>query len=135
MSGFKKFLLRGNLIELAVAFVIGTAFAKVVTATVSDLITPIIAAFVKQPDFAQLYFTVNSSKFAYGDFLNNVVTFIIIALVVYFVIVVPFARMTSRLSKTNDPSTPMRDCPECLSSIPAAASRCLYCTAGVTPVE
>ena len=134
MSGFKKFLLRGNLIELAVAFVIGTAFAKVVTATVSDLITPIIAAFGKQPDFGQLYFTVNSSKFAYGDFLNNVVTFIIIAIVVYFVIVVPFARMTSRLSKTNDPSTPMRECPECLSSIRAAASRCLYCTAVVTPI-
>lgn len=135
MNGFKKFLLRGNLIDLAVAVVIGTAFARVVTATVSDLITPIIAAFVKQPDFSRLYFTINSSKFAYGDFLNNVVTFVIIAIVVYFVIVAPLARMTSRLSKTNDPSTPMRDCPECLSSIPAAASRCLYCTAVVAPAE
>ncbi len=135
MSGFKKFLLRGNLVDLAVAVVIGTAFAKVVTAVVADLITPTIGAFGKQPNFAQLFFSINTSKFAYGDLLNNLITFIVIALVVYFVVVAPVARMTGRLSKTNDPTTPMRECPECLSSIPTAASRCMYCTAVVAPSE
>ncbi len=133
MSGFKKFLLRGNLVDLAVAVVIGTAFAKVVTAVVSDLITPIIGAVGKEPDFAQLFFTINSSKFAYGDLLNNLITFIVIAGVVYFVIVTPVAKLTAKLSKANDPTTPMRECPECLSSIPTAASRCMYCTAVVAP--
>lgn len=135
MSGFKKFLMRGNLVDLAVAVVIGTAFAKVVTAVVADLVTPIIGAIGKEPDFAQLFFSINSSKFAYGDLLNNLITFIVIAAVVYFVIVAPVAKLTGRLSKTNDPTTPVRECPECLSSIPAAASRCMYCTAVVTPSE
>ena len=135
MSGFKKFLLRGNLIDLAVAFVIGAAFAKIVTALVADLITPIIGAFGKQPNFSQLYFTINKSKFAYGDFLNNLIAFVIIALVIYFVVVVPLSRMTTRMSKADDPSTPMRECPECLSAIPSAASRCMFCTAISTPTE
>ncbi len=135
MSGFKKFLLRGNLVDLAVAVVIGTAFAKVVTAVVADLVTPIIGAFGKKPDFAQLFFSINSSRFAYGDLINNLITFIVVAAVIYFVVIVPVAKMTGRLSKTNDPTTPMRECPECLSSIPVAASRCMYCTAVVTPSE
>jgi len=135
MSGFKKFLFRGNLIDLAVAFVIGAAFAKIVTALVADLITPIIGAFGKQPNFSQLYFTINKSKFAYGDFLNNLIAFVIIALVIYFVVVVPLSRMTTQMSKANDPSTPMRECPECLSAIPSAASRCMFCTAISTPTE
>ena len=135
MSGFKKFLFRGNLIDLAVAFVIGAAFAKIVTALVADLITPIIGAFGKQPNFSQLYFTINKSKFAYGDFLNNLIAFVIIALVIYFVVVVPLSRMTTKMSKANDPSTPMRECPECLSAIPSAASRCMFCTAISTPTE
>lgn len=135
MGGFRKFLFRGNLIDLAIAVVIGTAFTKVITATVTDLITPIIGAFGKQPNFAALFFTVNSSKFAYGDFLNNVLTFIIIAATIYFVIILPVTKMTSRLSKSKDPATPMRDCPECLSSIPAAASRCMYCTAASAPAQ
>ena len=133
MSGFKKFLFRGNLIDLAVAFVIGAAFGKVVTALVSDIITPIIAAFGGKPNFAQLYFTINSSKFAYGDFINNVITFIFVAAAIYFFVVVPVTKMSSRISKPGEPATPMRDCPECLSSIPAAASRCMYCTAAVAP--
>ena len=135
MSGFKKFLFRGNLIDLAVAFVIGAAFAKIVTALVADLITPIIGAFGKQPNFSQLYFTINKSKFAYGDFLNNLIAFVIIALVIYFVVVVPLSRMTTRMSKADDPSTPMRECPECLSAIPSAASRCMFCTAISTPTQ
>lgn len=133
MSGFKKFLFRGNLIDLAVAFVIGAAFGKVVTALVSDIITPIIAAFGGKPNFAQLYFTINSSKFAYGDFINNVITFIFVAAAIYFFVVVPVTKMSSRTSKPGEPATPMRDCPECLSSIPAAASRCMYCTAAIAP--
>ncbi len=135
MSGFKKFLLRGNLIDLAVAFVIGTAFARVVTAFVSDIITPLIAAIGKQPNFSQLYFTVNSSKFAYGDLVNVVISFLVIAAVVYFVVVAPLSKLTAKVSKAADPSTPMRDCPECLSLIPKAASRCMYCTAVVPPAE
>ncbi len=135
MSGFKKFLFRGNLIDLAVAFVIGAAFAKIVTALVADLITPIIGAFGKQPNFSQLYFTINKSKFAYGDFLNNLITFIIIALVIYFVVVVPLTKMTAKTSKADNPSTPMRECPECLSAIPSAATRCMFCTSISTPTE
>ncbi|NNN19959.1 MAG: large conductance mechanosensitive channel protein MscL [Acidimicrobiaceae bacterium] len=132
MSGFKKFLLRGNLIDLAVAFVIGAAFGKVVTALVADLVTPIIGALGKQPNFSQLYFSINSSKFAYGDFLNNLIAFVIIAAAVYFVIVAPVSKMMDRVSTPEAPS-PMRECPECLSAIPAAASRCMYCTAASTP--
>lgn len=135
MSGFKKFLLRGNLIDLAVAVVIGTAFSKVVSALVSDLITPLIAAFGKQPDFSNLSFTLNSSKFAYGNFVNTLLTFVIVAAVIYFLIAGPATRLKARFSKADDPETPMTECPECLSSIPAAASRCMYCTAQVSPTD
>ncbi|MCL5077198.1 MAG: large conductance mechanosensitive channel protein MscL [Actinobacteria bacterium] len=135
MGGFRKFLFRGNLIDLAIAVVIGTAFTKVITATVSDLITPVIGAFGKEPNFETLFFTVNSSKFAYGDFLNNLLAFVIITATIYFVIVLPVVKMTTRLSKPRDPATPMRECPECLSSIPAAASRCMYCTAASAPAQ
>lgn len=135
MSGFKKFLLRGNLIDLAIAVVIGAAFGTVITAIVSDLITPLIGALGKKPDFSQLYFTINSSKFLYGDFLNKLISFAIVAAVVYFVIIAPIARMTAKLSKPEDPTAPKRECPECLSSIPAAATRCMYCTAVSTPAE
>ncbi|TAN31338.1 MAG: large conductance mechanosensitive channel protein MscL [Actinomycetota bacterium] len=135
MSGFKKFLFRGNLIDLAIAVVIGTAFARIVTALVADLITPLIGALGKQPNFEQLFFTINRSKFLYGDFLNNLITFIIIALVIYFMVVAPILRITTKLAKADDPSTPMRECPECLSAIPSAASRCMYCTATSAPTE
>lgn len=135
MGGFRKFLFRGNLIDLAVAVVIGTAFTKVITATVSDLITPIIGAFGKEPNFETLFFRINSSKFAYGDFLNNLLAFVIITATIYFVIVLPVTKMTTRLSKPQDHTTPTRECPECLSSIPAAATRCMYCTAASAPAQ
>lgn len=135
MSGFKKFLFRGNLIDLAVAVVIGAAFGKVVTALVSDLVTPIISAFGNQPNFSQLTFVINSSKFAYGNFLNALLSFALIAAAIYFLVVVPITRMTSRVKKPVETESTMRECPECLSSIPAAAKRCMYCTAPSEPLS
>jgi large conductance mechanosensitive channel len=127
MSGFKKFLLRGNLIDLAVGVVIGLAFAAIVTALVADLITPLIAAIGGKPNFANLTFTVNHSKFKYGDFINALVSFLIIAAVIYFIVVLPVNRIMALTSKTEAATT--KDCPECLSTIPIGASRCMYCTA------
>jgi large conductance mechanosensitive channel len=131
VSGFRKFLLRGNLIELAVAVVIGTAFTAVVTALVKDLITPLIAAIGGKPNFSTLYFTFNHSKFFYGDFINALVTFVIIAAVVYFLVVLPFTKVVALLS--HDKAATERECPACLSSIPIGARKCMYCTTDLTP--
>ena len=131
MKGFREFLTRGNLVELAVAVVIGTAFTAVVTAIVKDLITPLIAAIWRQPNFSTLTFTVHGSKFLYGDFINALLTFVIIAAVVYFLIVLPMAKLIMRLERNKEATE--RDCPECLSSIPLAATRCKYCTVEVPP--
>jgi large conductance mechanosensitive channel len=133
VSGFRKFLLRGNLIDLAVAFVIGAAFTAIVTSLVKDLITPLIAAIGGQPDFGSLSFTINHSKFAYGDFFNALISFAIIAAVVYFLIVSPFSHLLARIQRKQEASE--RACPECLSEIPVAATRCMYCTATVTPTK
>jgi large conductance mechanosensitive channel len=132
MDGFKKFLFRGNLVDLAVAVVIGIAFGAVVTALVADFITPIIAAIGGQPNFAGLTFTVNHSPFFYGKFINALISFAIIAAVIYFIVIVPMTKILARTAKTEDATT--RGCPECLSQIPLAASRCMYCTTQVTPV-
>jgi large conductance mechanosensitive channel len=123
--------MRGNLIDLAVAVVIGTAFTAIVTAIVKDLITPLIAAVGGKPNFGSLQFTIHHAAFAYGDFINALVSFLIIAAVVYFLIVSPVARITTRMAR-NKVATE-RDCPECLSSIPVAATRCKCCTAVVVP--
>jgi large conductance mechanosensitive channel len=123
--------MRGNLIDLAVAVVIGTAFTAVVTAIVKDLITPLIAAVGGKPNFGGLTFRVHHSTFAYGDFFNALVTFAIVAAVVYFLVVAPVAKVTTVLQRNKVATT--RDCPECLSSIPAAASRCSFCTVAVVP--
>ena len=131
MKGFREFLTRGNLLELAVAVIIGTAFTAVVTAIVKDLITPLIAAIYKQPNFSTLTFTVHGSKFLYGDFINALLTFAIIAAVVYFLIVLPMAKLITRLERNKEATE--RDCPECLSAIPLAATRCKYCTVEVVP--
>ena len=131
MSGFRKFLLRGNLIDLAVAVLIGTPITAIVTALVKDLITPLIAAAWGKPNFGNLSFTVNHSKFAYGDFINALVTFVIIAAVVYFLVVVPVGRLLDMLTRKQ--AAAERDCPQCLSSIPIAARKCLYCTSDLTP--
>ena len=132
---FKDFIARGNVIDLAIAVVIGAAFGAVVTALVKDLITPLIAAIGGKPDFSALSFTVNNSKFLYGDFVNAVFAFIIIAAVVFFLIVVPLNAYLRRTRKPEPPAPATRQCPECLSEIPAAARRCAHCTAEVGPVQ
>lgn len=132
MKGFKSFLFRGNLIDLAVAVVIGVAFNAVVQALIADVITPIIAAIGGKPNFASLKFTVNHSTFLYGSFVNALLSFVIIAAVVYFFVVAPAAKMYA-LANRNKEATE-RDCPECLSAIPMAATRCKFCTATVPPV-
>jgi large conductance mechanosensitive channel len=129
--GFREFVLRGNIIDLAIAVVIGLAFTAVVNAVVADLITPIIAAMGGQPDFGGLTFTINHSTFKYGAFFNAVISFLIIAAVIYFLVVLPMAKVTGRFHKEAEATT--RDCPECLSSIPLAATRCMYCTTQVPP--
>jgi large conductance mechanosensitive channel len=133
VKGFRNFISRGNLIDLAVAVVIGTAFAAVVTAIVTDLITPLIAAIGGQHDFSGLTFNVHGSTFKYGAFINALLSFLIIAAVVYFLIVAPMAKITARFKREVEVTT--RDCPECLSTIPIAATRCMYCTTVVAPVS
>ena len=128
---FKEFILRGNVVDLAVAVVIGAAFGAVVTSLVADIITPIIGAIVGEPDFSQLDFTINDSRFTYGNFLNALFAFLTIAAAVFFLVVKPVNMLMER-SKTERPvEETTRDCPQCLSSIPRAARRCAYCTSEV----
>jgi large conductance mechanosensitive channel len=129
LKDFKKFILRGNTVELAVAVVIGAAFGAIVNALVKDMITPLIAAIGGQPDFSNLTFTVNGSKFLYGDFLNAVISFLIIAAVVFFFIVQPINKLVaiSNKNKTTDEPTEKK-CEHCLSTIPKAAKVCAFCT-------
>ena len=131
MGGFKKFLLRGNLVNLAVAVVIGVAFAALVTALVTDLITPLIAAIGGKPNFDNLTFTVNHSQFRYGAFINALISFLIIAAVVYFLVVIPVTKLLEMSDKAE--AATEKECPECLSKIPLAARRCMYCTSVVAP--
>jgi large conductance mechanosensitive channel len=128
MSGFKAFLLRGNLVDIAVGIVIGAAFGTVVAAFVKDLITPIIAALFGKPDFSGLYFTVNNSKFLYGDFINVLIAFLVIATVIYFFVLSPYARFKARFEPAPVPEPVMKQCPRCISNIPASATRCPFCT-------
>jgi large conductance mechanosensitive channel len=133
VKDFKTFLLRGSLVDLAVGIVIGVAFGAVVTALVSDLITPLIAAIGGKPDFSTLSFTINKSHFLYGDFFDAVLSFVVIAAVIFFVVVKPVNALIAR-SRTEPPPDPTtRNCPECLSEIPIAAKRCSYCTTEVGP--
>lgn len=134
LNGFQKFILRGNVVDLAVGIVIGTAFTAVVTAFVADIITPLIGIFGKI-DLSRYAFTVNRSTFQIGTFLNAVISFVIIALVIYFFVVKPINTLTS-LHKSKTPEVPnTRDCPFCLSSVPLQASRCAYCTSPLQPVD
>ncbi len=127
---FKRFLLRGNVVDLAVAIVVGTAFTAVIKALVADLITPIIAAIFGKPDFAALSFTINGSHFAYGDFINNVITFLTVAAAVFFLVVGPINSLMARRAKEVPEE---RECPECTSAIPIRARRCPQCTAEIGP--
>jgi large conductance mechanosensitive channel len=128
LKGFKQFLLRGNVVDIAVGIVIGAAFGAVVTGLVKDLLTPFIAAIVKVPDFSGLNFSLNGSKFAYGDFLNALLSFIIIAAAVYFFVVVPVNALIARARKEPPADPTTKKCPECLSEIPIGARRCAFCT-------
>ncbi|HUZ69389.1 MAG TPA: large conductance mechanosensitive channel protein MscL [Candidatus Saccharimonadales bacterium] len=132
MKGFRDFLNQGNVVQLAVAFVIGGAFGAVVTALVADLVNPIIAIPFGKPDFNSLVLTINGSHIKYGSFLTAVIAFILIAAGVYFFFVVPYNRMQARLAKPTESNT--RACPECLSIIPKPAKRCSFCTAAVEPM-
>ncbi len=132
LKGFKQFLLRGNVVDMAVGIVIGAAFGGVVTGFVKDLLTPLIAAIVKQPDFSALTFTVNGSKFSYGDFINVLLSFVIIAAAVYFFVVVPINALIAR-SRREPPADPTtKKCPECRSEIAIDAKRCAFCTSQLT---
>ena len=127
MKGFKTFLLRGNVVDLAVGVVIGVAFGVVITAFVKDLVTPLIAAIGGQPDFSQMSFTINHSKFLYGDFINAILAFLIVAAVIYFFVVMPYTAMVSRARKEPPADPTTKKCPECLSEIPIGAKRCAFC--------
>lgn len=128
MSGFKKFLLRGNVVDLAVAVVIGAAFGAVVTALVKDLLTPLIAAAFGKPDFSAMGFTVNGSRFLIGDFVNALIAFVLIAAAVYYVVILPLNAYMDRFGPKPPPVVPKKTCPECLSDVPAEAKRCAFCT-------
>jgi len=128
LKGFKQFLLRGNVVDMAVGIVIGASFGAVVTGFVKDLMTPFIAALVKQPDFSALTFTMNGSKFLYGEFINALLSFLIIACAVYFFVVVPVNALIARSRKEPPADPTTRKCPECLSEIPISARRCAFCT-------
>jgi large conductance mechanosensitive channel len=131
---FRQFLLRGNVVDLAIAVVIGAAFGAVVAALVKDLVTPLIAAIFGKPDFANLTFTLHKSRFFYGDFINFVIAFIIVAAVLFFLVVVPINRLIARSRKEPPADPTTRKCPECLSEIPLDAKRCSHCTSVVPPV-
>jgi large conductance mechanosensitive channel len=131
---FKEFILRGNVVDLAVAVVIGAAFGLVVSSLVKDLLTPLITAVFGKPSFAGLTFTIHDSVFYYGDFLNTVIAFLSVAAAVFFVVVKPLNVLIERSKRgQGDPDSDDRPCPECLSTIPKAAHRCAFCTAEVAP--
>ena len=129
LKGLKQFLLRGNVLDLAVAVVIGGAFGAVVTALVKDLITPLIAAIGGQPDFSAVQFEVNHSKFLVGDFINALVSFLLVGTAVYLFVVSPVNALQARINRGQPPPDPTtKQCPECLSDVPIAARRCAHCT-------
>ncbi|MEO8785139.1 MAG: large conductance mechanosensitive channel protein MscL [Candidatus Saccharimonadales bacterium] len=129
IKDFKKFILRGNAVDLAVAVVIGAAFGTVVTSLVRDLLTPLIAAIAGQPDFSRLSFTLRHSHFLYGDFLNALISFISIAFVVFLFVIQPINKLMSLSNRNKAEAEPTtRQCPECLSNVPRKARRCMFCT-------
>lgn len=131
LKDFKQFLLRGNVVDLAVGVVVGAAFGTIVSALVSDLLTPLIAAIAKVPDFSGLFFTINGSQFMYGHFINSLISFILVASAVFFFVVKPMNILIAKSKKEAplDPTT--KKCKECLSEIPIEAKRCSHCTQSV----
>ena len=132
---FRAFILRGNLVDLAVAVVIGTAFTAVVNALVEDLVTPLVAAIGGEPDFAGLTFEINGSEFLYGDFINAALTFLIVAAVVFFLVVKPVNALLDRFQTEQPVEEETRECPQCISRIPVRASRCGFCSSEVSPAS
>lgn len=133
MGGFKKFLLRGNVVDLAVAVVIGAAFGAVVTAFVGAFITPLVGVFTGAAgDFSERTFTLSGAVFPYGRFIQAALTFVIVTAVVYFLVVRPVSRLMDRFRTEPEPDAPVKECPECLSKIPEAARRCAFCTSEQT---
>src|SRR5271167_1250841 len=129
LSGFKQFVLRGNVVDLAVGVVVGAAFGSVVTALVKDIITPLIAALVGKPDFSSLGFSIGTTAFPVGDFINTVVSFLLVAAAIYFFVVTPVNALIARTRKDPAPADPTtKKCPECLSEIPIDARRCSHCS-------
>ena len=129
LSGFKQFILRGNVVDMAVGVVIGAAFATVVTAFTKDLLTPLIAAVAGKPDFSAIFFTVHNSKFLLGDFINAAISFLLVAAAVYYFVVTPVNLLVARMHRSAAPADPStKKCPECLSEIPIDARRCAHCT-------
>jgi large conductance mechanosensitive channel len=131
LKEFRQFILRGSLVDLAVAVVIGTAFAAVIAALVADIVTPLIAAIGGKPDFGALSFTINGSHFLYGDFLNALIAFVIVAAVLFFFVIKPVNHLMAERRTEPDVESTTRECPECLSQIPVGARRCAFCTAEV----
>jgi large conductance mechanosensitive channel len=136
MKGFKQFILRGNALDLAVAVVIGAAFGAVVTALVKDLLTPLIAAIAGKPDFSAIQFEINGSRFLVGDFINAIISFLLIGAAVYYFVIVPMNALTARMRRGEAPPDPTtKECPECLSMIPIAAKKCAFCTSELEKVR
>ncbi len=131
LEEFRAFLLRGNIVDLAVAVIMGIAFLAVVTSLVDDLIMPLIAMLIGEPDFSGLTFTINDAVFRYGAFINTLVSLVLVAAVVFYFIVTPVNRMMARFQATPDVTT--RPCPRCLSSVPLEATRCAFCTSELEP--
>ena len=131
LKGFKQFILRGNVVDLAVGVVMGAAFGAVVTALVADLLTPLVGAIAQVPDFSGLSFTLNGSKFLYGHFINALISFLLVAIAVYFFVVTPINSLVSKMRKepSSDPTT--KKCPQCLSEINIAAKKCAFCTSSL----
>jgi large conductance mechanosensitive channel len=133
LKDFKKFILRGNVVDLAVAVVIGAAFGAIVTSLVKDLITPLIGAIYQTKSFQTAYFTVHGSKFMYGDFVNAIVSFVIVAAVIFFLVVTPINKLQARAARNKTPEDPTeKKCPHCLSLVPVKATRCAFCTSNLT---
>lgn len=127
LGGFKQFILRGNVVDLAVGVVFGASFSGLINAIVKDLITPLLGAIITQPDFSQIFFEVRGSKFLIGDFINVALSFFLVAFAAYFFIVLPVNALVTRTRKNPPPDPTTKKCPECLSEIPLEAKRCAHC--------
>jgi large conductance mechanosensitive channel len=135
LSDFQRFVLRGNVVDLAVAVVLGTAFTAVVNAVVVGLLTPLVAAVVGEPSFGDLGFTVNGSRLVYGAVLDALIAFVLVAAVLFFLVVRPVNALSARLRPEPPLDAETRDCPECLSAVPRAARRCAFCTAALPAAQ